>query len=62
MAEGRAEHDWLIASSLQALIANCHRDPKKRRKPYGPDDFNPLVEHRAVIEKAPITALKVFLK
>ena len=28
---------------LCALIANCHRDPRKN-KPFAPDDFNPLVE------------------
>jgi hypothetical protein len=29
-AQGKAYHDWEIASHLLSLIANCHRDPKKR--------------------------------
>ena len=41
MAEGRNEHLWLLASAVMALLANCHRDPKKRA--FAPDDFNPTV-------------------
>ena len=26
---------------MLALIANVNRDPKKRRRPYRPDEFNP---------------------
>jgi hypothetical protein len=47
MAQGRREHDWTIASSQMALLANCHRDPKKRG--YTPDDFNPLRGRRGGI-------------
>jgi len=43
MAEGRNENLWLIASAVMSLLANCHRDPKKRA--FTPDDFNPMV-HR----------------
>jgi hypothetical protein len=39
MAEGRGRAAWDIASSLMALVANCHRDPKRR--PFRPRDFNP---------------------
>lgn len=50
MYEARVEHDvqrvksaWQRTSSLMALLANCHRDPKKR-KPYTPADFDPFAE------------------
>ncbi len=43
MAEGRNENLWLLASAVMSLLANCHRDPKKRA--FTPDDFNPMV-HR----------------
>jgi hypothetical protein len=44
MAEGRNENLWMLASAVMALLANCHRDRKKR--PFTPDDFNPMV-HRS---------------
>ena len=31
MAEGRLAHDWARTSTVLALLANCHRDPKKTR-------------------------------
>lgn len=40
MAEARREHDWSMASSLMALLANCHRDPKKPA--FTADQFNPM--------------------
>ena len=41
MAEARRRHDWSIASSVMALIASVHRDPKKRRA-FKPSDFDPF--------------------
>lgn len=41
MAEGRQKHDWGQTASVLALIANCHRDPKKRPRPFAPDEFMP---------------------
>jgi hypothetical protein len=43
MAEGRNKVLWCHTSSLMALIANCHRDPKKTSQ-YRPDDFNPYTK------------------
>jgi len=43
MAEGRNENLWSLASAVMSLLANCHRDRKKRA--FTPDDFNPMV-HR----------------
>ena len=40
MAEGRSREAWNRASAAMALLANIHRDPKKRRA-FRPGDFNP---------------------
>ncbi len=45
MAEGRQQERWQHTAALLALIANCHRDPKRRR-PYTPDDFIPKPRDR----------------
>lgn len=41
MSEGRDRFAWSLASSLMALIANCHRDSKQ--KALEPSDFNPTL-------------------
>ena len=41
MAEGRQKAEWGQTASMLALIANCHRDPKKRQRPFAPDEFMP---------------------
>ncbi len=40
MTEGRDRFAWSIASSMMALIANCHKD---KGKALTPDDFNPTL-------------------
>ena len=40
MADARSRQNWSHTAALMALIANCHRDPKKTR-PYKPTDFDP---------------------
>ena len=41
MAEGRQKAEWGQTASIMALLANCHRDPKKRPRPFAPDEFMP---------------------
>ena len=43
MADAGRNHDWSIASSQMALLAEVHRNHKKRRRPYKPAEFNPLI-------------------
>jgi len=43
MAEGRSRDEWNRVASLMALLANLHRDPKKRG-PFKPGDFLPRRE------------------
>ncbi len=40
MTEGRDRFAWSVASSVMALIANCHKD---KGKALTPDDFNPTL-------------------
>lgn len=46
MAHSKCRHDWNLQSSMLAMTANCHRDPKERKQPYTPADFNPMVESK----------------
>lgn len=46
MAEGRSHAEWGRTSSLMALVANVNRDPKKRRRPFTPSEFNPHIAGR----------------
>ena len=48
MAEARAKDEWARTSALMALLANCHRDPKKTRA-LRPSDFNPFAKRPAPI-------------
>lgn len=61
MAEGHGRQQWATASLLAAVIANCHRDPKKG-KPLKPTDFNPYEQnhsdHIIHVEQAGMGALK----
>lgn len=41
MAEARSRSIWGPASHLLALLANLHRDPKKRRRPFRAAEFDP---------------------
>ena len=34
------------AGIISSVIANCHRDKKKRKKPYKPKDFMPQEERK----------------
>jgi len=56
MAEQRDRRNWQMVSDIEAMLANCHRDPKKTRA-YRPSDFDPYMR-KAKAVKAPITILK----
>ena len=46
MAEGRQKAEWGQTATILALMANCHRDPKKRPRPFAPDEFMPRSQPR----------------
>jgi len=47
MAEARLEDEWNHTSAVLALLANVHRDPKKRRA-FRPEDFHPYRRRASV--------------
>ena len=60
MAEARSRERWAHTSAILVLIANCHRDHRRKPTPYKPSDFNPYYRQResAVVEKVSIEVLK----
>lgn len=59
----RRRNEWDHTAAIIATLANCHRDPKKRRTPYQPKDFHPdyAVHKKRDRVAAPITALKLLI-
>jgi len=57
MAEARRKHDWSMTSSMMALIANAHRDPKKHG-PFKPTDFDPTSRFNAQPIKTGVGVLR----
>ena len=58
MLDGRQRHDWSLASSIMAVIANTNRDPKRSR-PIKPSDFDPFAKQsRAAPVKVDVSVLK----
>lgn len=53
MSEARRHHDWGQTSSLIAAIYEVNRDRRRRRRPFQPSEFNPLL--RAAAAPVPIT-------
>ena len=61
MAEGRQRDSWSHTSAVLALVANTHRDPR-RRSAFRPQDFDPFAE-KTPPPKADVRILKrVFVK
>jgi hypothetical protein len=57
MAEGRQREAWNHTAALLALLANCHRDPRRSRA-FSVTDFHPLVEPAAPPPPCDISVLK----
>ncbi len=60
MDEARQTDRWNHTAMTCALLANIHRDKKKRSKPFLPDDFHPLAKPKPNIVVG-IEALKDFV-
>jgi len=47
MAEAKSKDNWAHTAAALAMLANCHRDPRKARA-FKPQDFDPhaLAEKR----------------
>ncbi len=46
MTEARLSHVWDHTSSMLAMLANCHRDPKKQRA-FSAERFHPYRTKRS---------------
>lgn len=46
MAETRINADWDRTSTILALIAETHRNPEVRRRPFRPAEFHPATARR----------------
>jgi hypothetical protein len=59
MLDGRQRHDWSIAASVMAVLANLHRDPKRSCR-LKPSDFDPFAKHPPTHRpvKADVSVLK----
>jgi len=60
MAEAKRRDAWLHTSNLLAMLANCHRDPKKSSAAK-PKDFNPYTQRTRPVKRASVDVLKVFI-
>ena len=59
MAEGRVRESWDHTSVVLALVANVHRDPRRRSDPFMPAEFHPYDRSRAAEPlKVDITVLR----
>lgn len=41
LAEAKSRDAWGHTAAVMALLANCHRDPRKRKRAFRPGDFDP---------------------
>jgi hypothetical protein len=57
MAEARSRDAWAHTSTLLALLANVHRDPK-RTAAFKPADFDPHHQRQRPAAKVNIDVLK----
>ncbi len=64
MSDGRVKEAWGRQSALLAMLANCHRDQKRRTKPYEPRDFDPTIRRqKQAVPKVGIGVLRdVFVR
>jgi hypothetical protein len=51
MHAARRRDQWCHTANLMALVANCHRDPKRMRRPFDLADFLPA-DLRALVRRA----------
>lgn len=51
MYVARRREEWSHTANAMAFVANCHRDPKRQRRPFGMVDFLPF-DLRANVRRA----------
>jgi RecB family exonuclease len=60
MVESRRREAWQHTSAVLATLANIHRDPKKKPRPFTTQEFHPMAEGKTPAKppKADIQLLK----
>jgi len=59
MADARRRDEWQHTSAVLAMLANIHRNPKKKPQPFTPAEFNPLAgERKSAPPKTGVRTLK----
>jgi len=59
MVDARRQDQWSHTAAVMALVANVHRNPKRRSSPYAPAEFHPLAERKQVsVAKVGVRVLK----
>ncbi len=59
MVDARRQDQWSHTAAVMALVANVHRNPKRRSSPYSPAEFHPLAERKQVsVAKVGVRVLK----
>ena len=61
MAEGKARSEWSHTSAILALLANCHRDPKKHSRPFRPEDFDPHADRDPATNRQSLSKMRSLL-
>lgn len=61
LAEERTRAAWQRTAATMALMANCHRDPKKTRA-FKPTDFDPYVKRSAPLKMNVSVLRDVFVR
>jgi hypothetical protein len=62
MADSRRRVEWRQTASILAMLANLHRDPKRRSRPYEIDDFDPMRDDREPSIDHGIEVLRQFVR
>lgn len=57
MVEARAREAWDHTALIVSWLAEPHRDPKKRARPFAPADFHPYAAPRR--REAPVAVVKM---
>jgi hypothetical protein len=59
MADAERREAWQHTSAILAMLANVHRNPKKKPQPFKPSEFHPLVaSDQSPLAKTPVRTLK----
>lgn len=55
MAEGKRKDDWHHTAKLCVMLAEPHRDRKKRSKPYSEEDFHPYAHEIKQVRRTKVS-------